>query len=382
MNDEKAQRPSLNALRIAACVMLTVPPAAGVFFAGHPLERYLQFPPLTHYVEHAPFSWPAFAFFLLLDLVSLGFFIVWPIVRNWRNRPAWTPPTVEDSRKRLGKTITAAGVAICAIAWVLAWTRLPFMKDLQQFTFSPQWLGYILTVQGLTLMRTGRCMMLDRTAIFGKLFVLSAVFWWFFEYLNRFTQNWYYLGLENFTPLEYFLYVTPSFATVLPAVLGTSELLLSFDFMNWPFKNLPPFEPKRPKAVAGVVMLVSTVSLTLIGIFPDILFPLLWLSPLFIIVSMETILGRRTVFARGRFGDWRLLVSLATAALICGFFWEMWNVYSLAKWIYAIPFVNEPHIFEMPLLGFAGYLPFGLECHCVAQLFANYDIEDESGQSM
>jgi hypothetical protein len=61
-------------------------------------------------------------------------------------------------------------------------------------------------------------------------------------------------------------------------------------------------------------------------------------------------------------GNWSQVVTAALAALICGFFWEMWNVHSLAKWVYSIPYVQRFHIFEMPILGYAGYLPFGLEC--------------------
>jgi len=56
------------------------------------------------------------------------------------------------------------------------------------------------------------------------------------------------------------------------------------------------------------------------------------------------------------------------AALICGLFWELWNWKSLAHWEYAIPFVHRFQLFEMPLLGYAGYIPFGLECVAVADL--------------
>ena len=58
----------------------------------------------------------------------------------------------------------------------------------------------------------------------------------------------------------------------------------------------------------------------------------------------------------------------ALAALICGFFWEMWNQYSYPKWEYSIPYVQRFQIFEMPLLGYLGYLPFGLQCRVVADL--------------
>ena len=38
----------------------------------------------------------------------------------------------------------------------------------------------------------------------------------------------------------------------------------------------------------------------------------------------------------------------------------------LAKWIYAVPYVHRFQVWEMPLLGFGGYLPFGMECAAVA----------------
>jgi hypothetical protein len=65
-------------------------------------------------------------------------------------------------------------------------------------------------------------------------------------------------------------------------------------------------------------------------------------------------------------GDWRAVWLAALAALICGFFWEMWNWHSFSQWIYTVPYVERFKIFEMPLLGFLGYLPFGLECLVVA----------------
>jgi hypothetical protein len=67
-------------------------------------------------------------------------------------------------------------------------------------------------------------------------------------------------------------------------------------------------------------------------------------------------------------GNWTPAVAAAVAALICGVFWEMWNFYSLAKWQYSIPLVHRYQIFEMPLLGYAGYLPFGLQCAVVGSL--------------
>ena len=59
------------------------------------------------------------------------------------------------------------------------------------------------------------------------------------------------------------------------------------------------------------------------------------------------------------------MVALALAALVCGFFWEMWNFYAMPKWYYTVPFFGFAKIFEMPLLGYAGYLPFAWELYAL-----------------
>ena len=56
---------------------------------------------------------------------------------------------------------------------------------------------------------------------------------------------------------------------------------------------------------------------------------------------------------------------LALAGIVCGFFWEMWNFFALPKWCYTIPFVNFAKIFEMPFLGYGGYIPFAWELYAL-----------------
>jgi hypothetical protein len=77
-------------------------------------------------------------------------------------------------------------------------------------------------------------------------------------------------------------------------------------------------------------------------------------------------------------GRWTLVFASAVSALICGFFWEMWNYFSQAKWIYSIPFVQKFQIFEMPLLGYAGYLPFGLECAVIGDIIISFFSSDQN----
>jgi hypothetical protein len=110
------------------------------------------------------------------------------------------------------------------------------------------------------------------------------------------------------------------------------------------------------------------VGLVGVGVWPNYLSPLLWLSPLLIIVSFQELQGENHVLSNIYYGDWRQVISSALAAIFCGWFWEMWNYYSLAKWEYRVPFVHRFQIFEMPLLGYAGYLPFGLACSAVGEI--------------
>jgi len=259
------------------------------------------------------------------------------------------------------------GLIFAAVAWVLAWTRFSWFTSLQVFTFTPLWVGYILVVNGLTHKRTGHCILRDRPGYLLSLFVISAVFWWYFEYLNRFVQNWYYVGIGSLSRLQYFLFATLPFSTVLPAVLSTNELLTSVPRLSAGLDDFIRIRIPQPRILAGVSLAVFSASLAAIGVWPDYLFPLLWVSPLFIIVPLQAARGERTVFSCIATGDWRNIYLLALSALVCGFFWELWNYHSYAKWIYAVPFLNKFKIFEMPVLGYAGYLPFGLECAVVAE---------------
>ena len=130
----------------------------------------------------------------------------------------------------------------------------------------------------------------------------------------------------------------------------------------------PRINLKNTKAFSFFTLLLSAMGFSLIGTFPDQLFPLLWVSPLLIFTSMQALFGKRTIFHPITHGDWSKVVCYALGGLFCGLFWEMWNYFSYPKWIYEIPFVGQFKVFEMPILGYAGYLPFGLECAVIAEL--------------
>jgi hypothetical protein len=341
-------------------VMLLGLPLLGITLKEYPVSQYLEFPPRTRYVSHAGFSWTVFLGFLLLILAGAAPLFVKAV-------KVWLQTKGVRSRSHPFPWWGTLGLVTGATAWVLAWTRFSWASALQPHTFTPLWLSYILVINALTYRRDGHCMMLNRPGFFLLLFPASTVFWWFFEYLNRFVQNWYYVGAD-FGPWAYLGYASLSFSTVLPAVLGTREWIAGSPWLRKGFGDLRSIRFSRPRLWAAAVLAAAGAGLFGLGIWPNWLFPLLWVSPLLIIVSLQAWLGEAHVLKDVARGDWRLVVSSAFAALFCGGLWEMWNYYSLAKWEYAIPFVHRYSLFEMPILGYGGYLPFGLECAVIGTL--------------
>jgi hypothetical protein len=341
--------------------MLIGLPLLGVRLAGRPLAPYFEFPPQTRLIRHDAFSWPAFGFYALL----IGAVVLMLGLRSWDSFRR-SPPAAEAEPRPFpgwGWAAVAAGAA----AWILAWTRFPWMAAFQPHTFTPLWLAYIVAVNAFCWRRTGRSLLTHRPGFFLALFPTSAVFWWFFEYLNRFVQNWYYVG-EHFGPWEYFWYATLPFATVLPAVLSTAALIRSFGGFRRAFGRVQPLTGFNHPLLAWGVLAAAAAGLAAIGVWPNVFHSLVWVAPLLIIVSLRALRQEAHPLRDLAGTDWTGAVSAVLAAIACGFFWEMWNFYSLAKWKYSIPFVHRFEIFEMPILGYAGYLPFGLECAAVADL--------------
>ena len=337
-------------------------PLLGAWLAGRSIEPYLEFPPVPTPGEPTSFSWVYFAVTAFLIVVVLGPFI-WRVLSVQSRVPVRQPPA------RGFPVWGWLGIGFLAVAWILAWTRFPWFAELQPYTFTPLWLGYVIVTNALTWQRTGACMMTHRTGYWLALFLVSTVFWWLFEYLNLFAQNWYYTGERKTPSPAYFFSSSLSFATVLPAVLGTRDWLASFPRLTAGLHDFwqPPLPPSQ--WLAWILLLLGAISLFGIGLRPEQFYPMLWLAPLFLLLSLEIRAGRPTLLDAPRRGDWTPLWLGALAALVCGFFWEMWNNGNLSQWHYVVPYVDRFRIFHMPLLGYSGYLPFGLTCIAAADFF-------------
>ena len=339
---------------------LFVFPLVGAWLSKQSLHEFLVFPPKPIPVDPGEVSWILFvASSLCIALVVFPF-----ILRLLSFRPTSSVRTI-PKRFPLWGWLAAGNLFVF---WVLAWNRFDWVGEFQLHTFTPLWVSYVVVVNALTDMRTQRCLLRNQPRLFSYLFILSAMFWWVFEYLNRFTKNWNYLPEINVDGFTYFWVGSLSFSTVLPAVYCTHELLMSFPWLSEPFKSWRSLRFPIRDAWKWSFFILACVGLLGIGVWPKLFYPLIWISPLLLLLLLQNKQNRMGLFDRLEQGDWRPVVIPAMAGFLCGILWELWNFQSLAHWEYAIPFLRAYEIFEMPILGYAGYFPFGLTCVVSVQL--------------
>lgn len=339
-------------LLFALCIVSF--PALGIMLQGKELRTYLEFPPKTQHIVHALFSLPIFC--ILLLCISTALF---PFITRIFNVLSVSLPPKKRAPLPFLRYFT---LFLLLFFWTVTWTRVSLFKSLQAHTFTPLWVSYIAFMNVVVYERDRKSPFTRSPKKFLILFPVSAVMWWLFEYLNRFVQNWRYENIQTFSAGEYFSFSSLAFSTVLPAVLITEEWISGSSRIQSAFQNWIRLEMHCPKLVARVMLTIGNLTLLTIGIWPNVCFPLLWISPLLIVSSLKFLFGRTSLVFELTYGNWYRAVCWGLAALVCGILWETWNYYSFARWVYQVPCVGRFFIFEMPLLGFAGYLPFGLIC--------------------
>lgn len=249
-----------------------------------------------------------------------------------------------------------------AVAWSASWTE---RTPLAHHTFFPLWLGYVLTVDGIVFQRTGTSLFSRSRARFVALFFASVPLWWLFEAFNARIENWRYELPGQYSWMRYHAEASLAFSTVAPALFETAELVRSFRSLNR-FDRTVRLSPGpfgwMLFSIAGGVMIALVLG------WPATFFPLVWIGLFFLIDPLVHLAGGRSIAGQVERGQWSTVIALFGAGLTCGFFWEMWNSRAMPKWTYDIPYLERFHLFEMPLLGYGGYLPFALETYALVML--------------
>lgn len=247
---------------------------------------------------------------------------------------------------------------------LIIFVEINFFLQIQPFAnwyFPIVWFGYILTIDALIYKLRKNSLISNRFSQFLGMVVISMLFWWIFEFINIPLQNWKYLGLEGLGIWKD-LFGSISFATVLPALFETTELIKSIHLFN---KIKLHEKHKITKRFLHSMMLLGVICFMAPLVLPTLAFPLVWLSFFFILDPINYLHKQPSII--GHLKDRNLIIplSLLLAGIILGFLWEFWNYWAISKWTYDVPFIGFFKIFEMPILGYLGYFPFSFELYAM-----------------
>ena len=193
---------------------------------------------------------------------------------------------------------------------------------------------------------------------------LSITIWLIFELFNFRLHNWHYVQLPPETAIRWCGYAV-SFATVLPAIFAAWRLLQSLGL----FQNSHCHPLAEPAKVYRYSIALGLSCLILPLLWPRYFFPLVWLAFIFLLEPFNHRAGAPSLLEDWQQGVPGRLYNLLAAGLGCGLLWELLNFWAGSKWVYTIPFVGWPKLFEMPVLGFLGFAPFAVECYVMMNTF-------------
>jgi hypothetical protein len=185
------------------------------------------------------------------------------------------------------------------------------------------------------------------------LVVTSSAFWCIFELINLRIQNWYYINIPSIWLIRFAGYLL-AYGTVIPGIYVTKEAFSTL-LGSIRVRPLPCGLPRAPCMGLGLVLFA------LLMLFPSQCFFLAWIFLIPIIEGYNYAKGHWCFTRDLERGETGNLVSSALSGLVCGLLWEAWNYWAISKWVYSVPVFETFKLFEMPLLGYFGFVFFAFE---------------------
>jgi len=257
----------------------------------------------------------------------------------------------------MSPTLPTLQIILAVVVWFVAiWGRLLGAEPYVTWLYFFAWWPLVLFLDGVLGRLTGKSLLWERPWDLLRMLFFSVTVWLVFEVFNLWLLNWRYAGVESRLLLRWPGYAL-AFATVLPGVLLAAQVLSALGVganLRGPRRRLGHWQP--------MFFLVGVACLVLPFLAPYYAFPLVWGSLFFLLDPLLDMLTGDSLTRRFLSGERQGTLCLLLAGLACGVWWEMWNFPSSAKWVYTLPVLNFGKIFEMPFLGFIGFLPFALEC--------------------
>lgn len=339
-------------------------------FEGQFPDGYFDYPPVKE-IPKAGFSWTYFIIFSIIGLFLFTLF-VFPRIFGFK-KPKKRPKKLKPQGHLpfwfwiglvmwLGTLFVLVG-KFSEPRWLINWADLPLF-----------W-GLTFVLDGIVNYRTGESIMSTHPKEIVGIGIASISGWMLFEYLNFFVEsNWIYPEGVRIPSTEFLLYAVLGSSGLMPLCFQMYSLLNSIE--GFKERYMHGLVVKFSNTVKIIILLLGIGGMFATGYYPDNLFFLLWLGPLAILTVVIQELGIWTPFRPIKEkGNWSPVLVFALTYLIVGVILECQNYFSAIHingqfessfnpsfWEYSLPYVNVYHVFEMPLLGYLGYLPFSIYC--------------------
>jgi hypothetical protein len=248
------------------------------------------------------------------------------------------------------------GLGILMVAEILMFRGL---EPLSTYFTPIAWTAYILLADAGVLAIRGHSRLHDAPGEFVQTVLLSIPLWLIFEAYNLRLANWTYLGVPSEKIALWFGYGW-AFATITPAIFETADLIESFGWFSRGRERSISLTMEAGIAAVGAACLM--IPLLIPKQIAAYLFALVWIGFLFLLDPLNKRLGLPSLLGDWLAGRSSRFWSLMLSGWVCGWLWEFWNYWASAKWHYIFPIMQHAKIFEMPVLGYLGFLPFALEC--------------------
>jgi hypothetical protein len=245
------------------------------------------------------------------------------------------------------------GLGIIGLAGFLLFSDASFMKT---WFYIFAWWPLIFILDSVNFRMRGSSPLSQSPWNFMFAAFISIPVWLIFELVNLRLQNWSYHSLPAGLPIRWLGYGL-AFASVIPALLEFSTL-----FQTLLIEKKIPFVPlKTTASTLNGSMLLGFFLLALCIVFPHLFFPFVWLGFIFLLEPLNLRLGLDSLLADAKEQNGNRILSWLLAGFASGVLWEALNFWAGSHWEYAIPYLNFGRIFQMPVFGYGGFLPFALE---------------------
>jgi len=219
------------------------------------------------------------------------------------------------------------------------------IPPLANYTYPIAWWGLLLVVDRFNSRRRGLSLWHRNIRHFLMITLpVSVLFWLLFELMNLPSPQWHYVGGIDNLPVQV-LFGFIAFTTVIPIMaesywLFGGRFCLPSGFAHW-------FRQWR------VVSILAGLVFAAIPFFNHVFWfnQGIWLAPALILLPFSNV---RRCEATSKF-----VRAIVLSGLLAGFFWELLNYWSRTHWEYLI-LPGVPHLFQMPLPGYVGFIPFAL----------------------